>query len=230
MREGPILFKGEMVLAIFDDRKRVTRRVVNEDRLKVKLLRRIRSDVPPTYHADPGVYRAKLNQNGAVSINTKSGWLGVKPSEFDWVSPFGGAGDRLWVRETFYCDHFEYPNAPIDEMKPLLDYRATHDCGHWEAGCPCRDDEGRSSWRPSIFMPRWACRLLLDVVSVRVERLQEITEQDVHAEGCVDHEGDPTDSLAAFRGLWNGINAKRGFGWNTNPFVWRVEFKRSDDG
>jgi hypothetical protein len=93
--------------------------------------------------------------------------------------PHGTSRDRLWVRETFYCDDYRYPNAPPEELLQLMEYRADHDCRTWEAGCPCCDEEGRASWRPSIHMPRWASRITLEVIAVRVERVQSISEQGV---------------------------------------------------
>jgi hypothetical protein len=84
-------------------------------------------------------------------------------------------------------------------------------------------------WRPSIHMPRWASRLTLAVTSVRVERVQEITEADARAEGIEpqrsDYSGEDSNSLQ-FRDLWDSINAARGYGWAVNPWVWVVEFER----
>jgi hypothetical protein len=157
-------------------------------------------------------------------------------------SPFGVVGDRLWVRETFYCDDYRYPDAPIDEMSKTLEYRASHECRNWEAGCPCRpgDASGGSCWRPSIHMPRWASRITLEVTGVRVERLQDITDYDARAEGVELGKlvpglvnGEPAqvavfDPRFAFAFLWDSINGKRpGCSWEANPWVWCVEFRRS---
>ncbi|MBT3390324.1 MAG: hypothetical protein HN413_07920, partial [Chloroflexi bacterium] len=79
------------------------------------------------------------------------------------------------------------------------------------------------NWRPSIFMPRWACRIILDIVYVRVERVQEISEDDAIAEGCTGEHFDL--AVNDFIWLWDSINAKRGFSWESNPWVWVVEFK-----
>jgi hypothetical protein len=90
---------------------------------------------------------------------------------------------------------------------------------------------------PSIFMPRWASRILLEVTAVRVECVQDINEEDAIAEGLSDEyirkEFPPAECFRkptareAFRTLWDSINAKRGYGWDVNPWVWVIEFKRA---
>jgi hypothetical protein len=72
-------------------------------------------------------------------------------------------------------------------------------------------------------MPRWASRITLEITNVRVQRLQEISEADAEAEGAPEH---PYDHKTAFRRIWDSINAKRGFGWDTNPFVWVLTFRK----
>lgn len=150
--------------------------------------------------------------------------------------PFACVGDRLWGRETFYCCDYRYPNGPRADLLKAIEYRATHDCRNWEAGCPCRDDEGRGSWRPSIFMPRWASRLLHEVTAVRVERLQDISAADAIAEGIEEVAGlgvpefrwpggaptflDPRDCYLAG---WDSINGNGSAA--KNPLVWVVSFK-----
>ncbi len=133
--------------------------------------------------------------------------------------PYGRQGERLWVRETFCVD---------EDDQPVVLYRATD---HESCGQP---------WRPAIFMPRSASRITLEITAVRVERLQDISEEDAKAEGaefgfCVGrdfHEPcDPEDAVASsykqgFAFLWDSINAKRGLGWEANPWVWVVKFKR----
>ena len=95
-------------------------------------------------------------------------------------------------------------------------------------GKRCRLDYG-VKWRPSIHMPRWASRITLRVTNVRVERVQEISEEDALAEGVYGDEAAPFDQATAtmcFEALWDSINAKRGYGWDANPWVWVVEFER----
>lgn len=131
--------------------------------------------------------------------------------------PYGLPGDRLWVRETY--------RSAIHGAGRKIVYRA--------------DQDGSTDgfvWRPSIFMPRALCRLVLDVAAVGVERLQDISLHDCYAEGC--ERPNPlrlgsvvceTDNARGwYTQLWDSLNAKRGFGWATNPWVWVVEFKRAE--
>ena len=139
--------------------------------------------------------------------------LGGKPLGSDAaICPYGQPGDRLWVRETF-CD--------LDDGE--FEYRADGEC----------DPNVVPRWTPSIHMPRAASRILLEIVSVRVERLQDISEKDARAEGvtiedrhlagyCAGQFLPP--SIRAYRDLWDSINGAGS--WDANPWVWVVEFKR----
>ena len=134
-------------------------------------------------------------------------------------------GDRLWVRETWH-KHSDDDDFCTGEIH----YRATEIC----VG---------TKWIPSIFMPRWASRITLEVVNVRVERVQDICFEDCLSEGCdsgFEHydgscnhiedgsccQGWHYGSKWNFRYLWDSINAKRGYGWDANPWVWVIEFRR----
>lgn len=128
-------------------------------------------------------------------------------------------GDRLWVRETCHTYHWDHPRSV---------YRADFDDGKK----PCRVRKQIESyevgrWTPAIHMPRWASRLTLVVTDSRVQRLQDVSEEDARAEGVerpiMPHwPGYPYRS--AFRGLWNDLNAKSGYGWDENPWVVAVTF------
>lgn len=133
--------------------------------------------------------------------------------------PYGATGDRLWVREA----HSLRP-AVGDPETIVAAYRAT-------------DHECNAPWRPSIHMPRWACRLVLEVTAVRVERLQDISQADAIAEGIERYAanpsywrdyGNPTGVMAAasssYMSLWDSINGAGS--WDANPWVWVIEFKR----
>jgi hypothetical protein len=126
--------------------------------------------------------------------------------------PYGRVGDRIWVRETWRVlgnRAYEYQQRPQD-----VRYRADGENGYW---------------RSSIYMPRWASRITLEVTDVRVERVQDISEDDARAEGCESGlamtEGGSTRTWK-FACLWNSINAKRGYGWDVNPWVWSISFRK----
>ncbi|KFJ11051.1 hypothetical protein DR66_2018 [Delftia acidovorans] len=140
------------------------------------------------------------------------------------LCPYGQPGDRLWVRETF--GHFERN----ENFKPGCDvfYRADGDCLELEP------------WRPSIHIPRWASRILLEITSVRIERLQDISDEDARAEGMECMAGDPecgyrnyldkTDQdwtlspRESFQSLWESINGPTS--WSANPWVWPLDLRR----
>jgi hypothetical protein len=166
MKERPILFSSPMIRALLAGTKTQTRRIVKAP-----------SEEP--------VEEWRTDDHGSwygVALLTASGGLGVPVTDII-ACPYGVPDDQLWVREAFYCDDYQYPKGPRDELLEAMEYRADHDCRNWEAGCPCADDSGRSSWRPSIHMPRWASRITLEIAEVRVQRLLDITEDDARAEG-----------------------------------------------
>lgn len=126
--------------------------------------------------------------------------------------PFGQVGSRLWVRET--C---QYPinrdGTPVERViykADLSDADANNDACDW-------------SWKPSIFMPRWASRITLEITNIRVGRLQEITLSDCWDEGIAPEWG--IGGKIRFRMLWDLINAKRGYSWESNPWCWCLSFK-----
>jgi len=138
--------------------------------------------------------------------------------------PYGSTGDRLWVREAWarviVGNEFDYL------------YRADHHTG-------IEKKNGDQKWKPSIHMPKVACRLMLEVTSVRVERVQKISEADAIAEGCIKlpASGRITDTKGGQYGgriwttarewyseLWGKINGPDS--WTSNPFVWVIEFRR----
>ncbi|NOZ67986.1 MAG: hypothetical protein GXP46_01755 [Deferribacteres bacterium] len=143
--------------------------------------------------------------------------------------PYGAPGDRLWVRET-WAHHKACNRAEHDHDTGCLLYKADHIENVW-------NDKTRwiHIWyekKPSIHMPRWASRILLEIVSVRAERIQDISIEDIHAEGIdrwEDFEGGKHLSVyqaqGAFKNFWNSLYAKSGYGWDANPVVWRIEFR-----
>jgi hypothetical protein len=219
MKERPILFSSPMVRAINEGRKTQTRRVM----------------------------KPQITEETCFAGFEGMGYLPVRRDETPILCPYGVPGDRLWARETWYCDHCFgpcYANPPIGSpeewrgevsaLSPhgdLMYYRAD---GEIDDLMPERD--GPVTWRPSIFMPRWASRILLEVTDVRVQRVQEISGDDVLAEGCRLAWGNRqtlgTDEERArkdlYSQLWDSINAKRGLGWDVNPWVWAITFRRID--
>jgi hypothetical protein len=139
------------------------------------------------------------------------------------MCPYGKPGDRLWVRETWQGPLYDEPLTDEDDIyTPAF-------CVYKADGVPKpefinSDDEMVCRWRPSIHMPRWASRITLEIVSVRVERLRDISMDDVFAEGCMlsTSKDEPRD----FQNLWESISGAGS--WAANPWVWVVEFKRAD--
>lgn len=154
--------------------------------------------------------------------------------EGDW-SPYGRRGDVLWVKETFWVDRREPNGCVIYAEEPSKHkYRNCGVVEESEHGCTTAFLEGHEFWmrRPSIFMPKWASRITLQILSVRVERLQHISEADARLEGCEPRVSGRTwggDLIKTYRTgfvyLWNELNERRGQGWLQNPWVWRIEFR-----
>ncbi len=212
MKERPILFSGPMVRAILAGQKTVTRRIVTE-RSCGKAIRPPSSNV--VGKVGDGVWEWR------PAHDTTLGRLRL-------ACPHGVPGDRLWVRET-WAQPF-----PGSAVVPQPFYRADGPTEGYDTDGP---------WRPSIFMPRALSRITLEILSVRAERLQDITEEDAKAEGVRpffetfssfgrdqritsgEHAAD-AEHRAGFAVLWDEINGDRAL-WITNPWVWRVEFKRA---
>jgi hypothetical protein len=136
--------------------------------------------------------------------------------------PYGQPGDRLWVREGHY-----FTNVRGCEREGQVIYAADHpDAKRPPMGVG-------HPWRPPIHLPRWACRLVLEIVAVRVERLQDISASDCYAEGCerpkdvrVGSDVCERDNARGwYRDLWDRLNTKTA-PWASNPWVWVVEFRR----
>ena len=224
MTDRPILFTGPMVRAILDGRKTQTRRLI---KVGDTIEERDDGTLWPHYttwaHGDDG-----------------SPWA---------PCPYGVPGDRLWARETWrYHDWTEdglpwiryaaddarrlCANVTDDWADRVSDAWATlSDPGNYQIDGAARDRK----WRPSIFLPRWASRLTLDVTEVRVERLHAITEEDAIAEGvgpapfCKAGRPPGLEHVEAYEDLWDAINGKRA-PWASDPWVWVVEFTRVTEG
>jgi hypothetical protein len=207
VKERPILFRPEIVRAILEGRKTVTRRVV-EPQPEVDLV-----ELPDTYEPEgwfkPG-HSGRWSEEGAEGDRI-------------WRCPYGVPGDRLWVRERWQMGHYMGGDEPATSYTLLRPTGSTDRDGRVFYAADGNPNVPR--WRPSIYMPRWASRLTLEVTDVGVERVRDITEADALAEGCPGNLFPEETPLAEFRRLWGAINGPRGFGWDANPWVWVVRFK-----
>jgi hypothetical protein len=180
----------------------------------------------------------KPQPDGEIKANIPYEFYGTKTERIftdtkAYLAPCS-VGDILWVRET-WCTHEDMADVFENQLRPGYYYKAN------EIGKEWVNDREIVKWRPSIHMPREAARIFLRATNVRVERLQEITEEDAIAEGV----GDPYDyqspeyydqphmrgleiNKSAFAGLWDSLNEKRGYGWRTNPWIWVIEFEREE--
>ncbi|EMN3326623.1 hypothetical protein RJ661_005250 [Pseudomonas aeruginosa] len=212
-RERPILFNDQMVRAILEGRKTVTRRVMKPQPMPSK---------SGGHHWPCKVHQSMLHVERELQ-NGDGCWCGLAEA----ACPYGQPGDRLWVREAWAADAQVDAIAPSDlsQGEPIW-YPA--DLSVRQTGCSMIS-KGRV--RPSIHMPRWACRILLEITAVRVERLQDITRSGIRAEGlqcppelCSDDVSPNYRDWypAAWRELWEST----GGDWDANPWVWVVEFKR----
>lgn len=215
MKERPILFSGPMVRAILEGRKTQTRRVAN----------------PRKGHNAGNLFLGYIPER-------ESYWFSdplphANPfSSFEVPCPYGVPGDRLWVREAHAILSVQYPTvcvAMAERMPPgktLSDTDGGLDLFRIEDHARFKwfEDRVDERWRPSIFMPREVSRLTLEVVSVGVERVQEISRADAQAEGM--ESCTPGDQ---YRVLWDHINGKReGCAWADNPWVWCISFRRAE--
>ena len=213
--DRPILFNREMVRAILEDRKTMTRRVVKPQPIMM--------DSGMWYPSEnPG---DRKNKTGLHYANEKHMRKGMSID----FSPCGQPGDKLWVRETF-----AYKTRPKTENSSLI-YKADFDTKDGFGSEIIDFNTGMTTpltWEPSIFMPRWASRITLEIINVGIQRIQEIKYFDIMKEGAPlstyphHHDSYDTKLFEWFTGIWDSVNAKRGFGWDANPWVWIIEFKR----
>ena len=209
MKERPILFSAPMVQAIRAGRKTQTRRVVkNQNRLD--FLGGSGDD-----KNDPSMWGWRADGNGLDEYVS----LAKSPDCLHYaVCPYGVPGDRLWVKEAYRLERKWDTYAPGDVLNDILP-------AVWYEAEERSSDIEVSPWgklRPSIHMPRRVSRILLEVVSVRVERVQAISEADAKAEGVAWGSGGPLATVL-FEALWKSINGAHS--WVSNPWVWVVEFK-----
>lgn len=238
MKERGMIFNGEMVRAILDGRKTQTRRPI-----KWK--------------------QTRFTEIGEREDGSKWPWSedAEHTCDFWHPCPFGAVGDRIWVRETWatlgnedgcYVD-WEDNLCKGDERSAARIYRASceqrpGDYGLWSIPDDAywkphtKEHKFEGAWRPSIHMPRWASRILLEITDVRVERLNAISEEDATAEGVppagsllpdypgtfLTPKGDFATAKVAFQRLWESIYGEES--WKANGWVWVISFKRVEGG
>lgn len=204
VKERPILFSGEMVKAILEGRKTQTRRVVKPQPKWKFSGNYIREPVASHVY---GLWWVTVGFG--LACGTKK--LGN--------SHYGKPGDRLWVRETWAADSSRLIYSyRADEQNSITRYT--------------KKDYGGTGWKPSIHMPRWASRIMLEIVNVRVERVQDISEEDAKAEGAgymVPLAKSNPNWIGGFQYGWDSIYSKSN-PWESNPWVWVIEFKVVENG
>lgn len=213
VRERPILFSGAMIRAILAGQKTQTRRIVKPSQSTPK--------VPPLM-MEPWLIDGE-QETDDDGVPCWAGYHHEYPTGQKWFScPYGKPGDVLWVRETWRRSESGMPDGVVYRADNLL---------RWFDGTDMRVNEMSKSlprdgkWRPSIFMSKWASRITLRITDVRVQQLQEISEDDATAEG-VDRGAEPiVGARYAFGQLWNSINGKT-YPWELNPWVWALALER----
>jgi hypothetical protein len=231
IKEHPILFSTVMVQALIAGTKTMTRRVAHKNFETLE-------EVKPV----PRVMGMEEDWNS---------WRFTWESGDDAIikCPYGQVGNLLWVREAIYAFGHWVLNEDENEHKKWSFVDETQFRGleyHYMDNPPAeirkKRVQGTCFWykRPSIFMPKAASRILLEIINIRVERLQDISEQDAINEGIEEAEFDKvnncrvfkhygyqnavTDEKDSFQSLWQSINGEES--WNANPWVWVVEFKK----
>ena len=244
VRERPILFSGPMVRAILEGRKTQTRRVMQ----------------PQPSHDQHHVWRGKVTRDAEhrmwcwkylVLENIWDFPDGEDRKELATHCPYGVPGDRLWVRETWrpetdWIDGTIATSADIrysadgeDDRQNWVEIPEAQRSAATVMLAKSVDGQDGRRWHPSIHMPRWASRITLGITDVRVQRIQDISEQDALAEGVEFHGGlnawrsydlisqtpfIEKTAVGSFRTFWTSINAKK-HPWSSNPWVWCLSFR-----
>jgi hypothetical protein len=206
--EKPILFSGHMVIKTNEDIKTVTRRIVKPQ--------------PPDYI---DYFHYFHSENSRYRSNFRGYMQPGEPVAYPRIKAKYAPGDRLWVRETWGING--YSNESFYEINAIFkaDNKTIYgidldDEELWERLIAKEEKFKKDStlWRPSIFLPRAAARLFLDVKTVSIERLHELDDCEARLEGFKNRED--------FIMYWNRLNKKRGFPWKNNPWVYRIEYER----
>jgi len=230
MKERPIIFSTSMVKKILSGEKTQTRRIIK-----------------PQFST---VWGSGQPNEQTFELRNKQQWkdafgchvdISTPTNHWKWLwCPYGKAGDRLWVRESWADVTCAFDDA--DEIRDVA-FKADNSVWNCYGQMVYLEQLGQSGiyvnkWKPSIHMPKFASRINLEITNVRVERLQDISEADAQTEGMPKPNHYYCDEMGGWEGhrckksttffeeLWNEINAKRGFGWESNPWVWVIEFRK----
>lgn len=219
MSDIPVLFSGPMIRAILDDRKSQTRRILKPQ--PQHLWQTPPIDILPPSQGDDGLW-------GQVETI----WSGREPSHEVWhpLNVRWNVGDRLWVQETWAMASratdvgtIYYRASENRSYTEFCEQIPIKSCGLIQPSWP--------KWKPAIHMPRTFSRITLEVTEVRVERLQDISEEDAIAEGAepilVPPDGGSAPHIEGFRAIWNRINGDGS--WAANPFVTATTFRRAGE-
>ncbi|HEN5203160.1 TPA: hypothetical protein U6J02_002344 [Klebsiella pneumoniae] len=210
MKERGMIFNGEMVRALLDGRKTQTRRIVKGTDGAVKFCK-----------------EWDINGEEVFVVLGEKDHTGMNPVLGAISCPFGAVGDRIWVREAFRV------HSRATDVATLV-YKASErnswtEQTHRVPVAVCNKPVTPEKWTPSLHMPRWASRILLEITDVRVERLKSISDGDAIREGCSTADMKSGDCVAdVFARLWASIYGAES--WNANPWVWVIEFKRVEGG
>ncbi|HDX9141227.1 TPA: morphogenetic protein [Klebsiella michiganensis] len=237
MKERGMIFNGEMVRAILDGRKTQTRRIM-------KLQPKPSKSRPGDFWFSSKKLESMVHVSDLAPGNSPIADYHLFIQEH--CCQFGAVGDRIWVRETFQGPLFDY-DLMDSYCKDPTPFEKPEFCVYKADGVPApefydADDELHCCWRPSIHMPRWASRILLEITDVRVERLNAISEEDATAEGVppagsllpdypgtfLTPKGDFATAKVAFQRLWESIYGEES--WKANSWVWVISFKRVEGG
>lgn len=210
----PILFNTETVQAILDGRKSCTRRIVKPQQFVGMLPDKCKNKVPEEFLKEKKfMFKPYCDMTDIELINTA------------YKAPYQ-LGDILYVRETWHKYNKRVGEGKSCHMEEFYGYKAS----------VANSEDANEPWKPSIHMPKEAARIWLKVTDVRAERLQEITAESALLEGTdkyihLNGKFDKNAILTSFMGIWNSTIKKSDFdryGWDTNPYVWVIEFERCE--
>lgn len=236
MKERPILFSGPMVRKLLAGEKTQTRRLMNpQPWFDSNWGTRVGMSGSWRYGSPRAQGLSDKGDLWSVEFNADNQRRACTAEAYGWGAgagcPYGQPGDRLWVRET-WAAHWMYDDLSPSEIPAKGEgnnywYAADPEGSRGSDGSPAEGRRGR--WRPSIHMVRSTSRITLEVTEVRVQRLQDIGEEDAKAEGvqpapfCKAGRPAGMEHVEAFEDLWNEINGPGA--WDLNPWVWAVSFE-----